>query len=172
MTKVIYPSLFLFILLTKCFGQFSKFGLQTSDILELHRGKNYKAIFAGEIITVDENYKRTKDTLFYRELEGTFILFWHDSIKSSDTLIMMPHRIRNYYVLVKEDSLQYYSVKSNHSIFARKKEIDLKRGYYGNHKFIKDIIPIKIYYYSITKITQGRRTYKMRKTTRKDKVWQ
>ncbi len=172
MTKAIYSTLFLFILTTKCLGQFSKFGLRTSDILELHKGKKHKAIFTGEIITVDENYRRTKDTLFYRELEGTFILFWHDSIKSSDTLIMMPHRIRNYYVLAKEDSLRYYSVKSNDSIYVPKKEIDFKRGYYDNYKFIKDIIPTKIYYYSITKITQGRRTYKMRKTKLKEKVWQ
>jgi hypothetical protein len=172
-TKIVYISIFAFIFSINTFGQFSKFGLQTSNILELNKGKKHKAIFAGEIISVSENYRTTKDTLFFRDLTGTFILFWHDSIKSSDTLIMMPHHIRNYYVLTKYYDKKDGSIKNLDSkIIPSLKDNDHKVGFYDNYKFIKDIAPVKIFYYSIAQILQGRKTYKMRATKTKENVWQ
>ena len=146
--KFIFVFFLILVFINWGFSQFSKYDLQTSDILELHKDKKYKAIFRGEKITVHDNYKNTTDTMFFRSVYGEFILFKHDSINSSDSLLIIPSQINVYYFVSKTKETILLTSQS----FTDKK-------------------PIKIYFYSILKIIKGRKTYKMRATKPNEKVW-
>ena len=56
---------------------FCQDSLQTSDILEIHNGKKYKAIFDGDIISVHLSKKINGDTCYYQIVKGAFTLFKH-----------------------------------------------------------------------------------------------
>lgn len=129
-------------------GQFSKFGLQTSETFELNKKSKWAHVDIGDQVTIYENYRSTPDTTYFKAIKGEFQFFKHDSINAEDSLMIIPYEINKYYVLRKNNS---------------KKVIE-------NSGFRTNEI-VAVYYYSITKIKNGRKVYKLRKTKEHEDVW-
>jgi hypothetical protein len=121
--------------------------LQTSDVLEIHKGKKFKAIVE-EKISVHYLSKTNGDTSYYKIVNGEFLLFTHDSITRQDSLILKSNAVQKYYI-INNDNREY------------KYDIVVKN---PSHNTTIDFT-------SISKIVIGRKTYKFKPTKANELVW-
>jgi len=132
-------------------GSSGKFGtdtLQTSDILEIHKGKKFKAIFFEDKISIHYLHKISGDTIYYKIITGEFMLFKHDSITRKDSLILKSNTTQTYYFVNNNNSIKTSSTVT--------KSAEQKA---------------TVEFTSISKILIGRKIYKLKPTKDKELVW-
>lgn len=128
-------------------GNFGQDSLQTSDVLEIHKGKKYKAIMEDKIF-VHQLLKISGDTSYYKIINGEFLLFKHDSITRQDSLILKSNTIQTYYFINDNNRIKNCGTVTKSP--PQNTTVDFA---------------------SISKIVIGRKTYKFKRTNDKELVW-